>query len=227
MCLISPLDDDLALVYPRLAPVRLLELLAERGIGTVEVPDEEFATMGPNVLALGPRRALALEGNDETRRRMERAGVDVVTYRGDEISRKGDGGPTCLTRPLLARLESGRVRASCSTRSRRATKAWCDELVAARPELRRRPMTVDGLSAVLRALYAGQDEVARSLLDANPRSTSSTRPRSVGRAGSRSSSTASRRSRGPGRPTASRPSTSPRSSGRRTPPRCCSSAAPT
>ena len=101
MSLISPLDDDLALVYPRLAPVRLLQLLAERGIGTVEVPDEEFETMGPNVLALGPRRALALEGNDETRRRLERAGVDVVTYRGDEISRKGDGGPTCLTRPLL------------------------------------------------------------------------------------------------------------------------------
>ena len=101
MSLVSPLDDDLALVYPRLAPVRLLELLAERGIRTVEVPDDEFETMGPNVLALGPRRALALEGNDETRRRMERAGVDVVVYKGDEISRKGDGGPTCLTRPLL------------------------------------------------------------------------------------------------------------------------------
>lgn len=101
MSIISPVDDDLALVYPRLAPVRLLELLAERGIATVEVPDEEFESMGPNVLALGPRRALALEGNDETRRRLERAGVDVVVYRGDEISRKGDGGPTCLTRPLL------------------------------------------------------------------------------------------------------------------------------
>lgn len=101
MSLISPLDDDLALVYPRLAPVRLLELLAERGIETVEVPDEEFETMGPNVLALAPRRALALEGNDVTRRRMEAAGVDVVVYKGDEISRKGDGGPTCLTRPLL------------------------------------------------------------------------------------------------------------------------------
>ncbi|HET9506804.1 MAG TPA: arginine deiminase family protein [Gaiellaceae bacterium] len=101
MSLISPLDDDLALVYPRLAPVRLLELLAERGIATVAVPDDEFESMGPNVLALGPRRALALEGNDETRRRLERAGVDVTVYRGDEISRKGDGGPTCLTRPLL------------------------------------------------------------------------------------------------------------------------------
>jgi len=101
MSFLSPLDADLALVYPRLAPVRLMELLAERGVRVVEVPDEEFETMGANVLALGPRRALALEGNDETRRRMERAGVDVVTYRGEEISRKGDGGPTCLTRPLL------------------------------------------------------------------------------------------------------------------------------
>lgn len=101
MSLISPLADDLALVYPRLAPVRLMELLAERGIEVVEVPDEEFETMGPNVLALGPRRALALEGNDATRRRMEAAGVDVVVYKGDEISRKGDGGPTCLTRPIL------------------------------------------------------------------------------------------------------------------------------
>lgn len=101
MSFLSPLDRDLALVYPRIAPTRLMWLLAERGIAVVEVPDDEFASQGPNVLALGPRRALALEGNDETRRRMERAGVDVLTYRGDEISRKGDGGPTCLTRPLL------------------------------------------------------------------------------------------------------------------------------
>jgi N-dimethylarginine dimethylaminohydrolase len=101
MSFISPLDRDLAVVYPRLAPVRLMRLLAERGVELVEVPDDEFATQGSNVLALAPRRALALEGNPETRRRMERAGVDVVVYRGDEISVKGDGGPTCLTRPLL------------------------------------------------------------------------------------------------------------------------------
>lgn len=101
MSLISPLDRDLALVYLPLMPVRLVQLLAERGIELVEVPDEEFETMGPNVLALAPRVALALEGNDESRRRMEAAGVDVRVYRGDEISRKGDGGPTCLTRPLL------------------------------------------------------------------------------------------------------------------------------
>ena len=100
MSFISPLDADLAVVYLPLVPVRLMDLLRERDIRLVEVPDDEFASMGPNVLALGPRVALALDGNPETRRRMERAGVEVRTYVGDEISRKGDGGPTCLTRPL-------------------------------------------------------------------------------------------------------------------------------
>jgi N-dimethylarginine dimethylaminohydrolase len=100
MSFVSPLDADLAVAYLPLMPVRLVQLLAARGIELVEVPDEEFPTMGPNVLALGPRVALALEGNPVTRQRMEAAGVDVHTYRGDEISRKGDGGPTCLTRPL-------------------------------------------------------------------------------------------------------------------------------
>jgi dimethylargininase len=101
MSFISLLDADLAVVCVRLAPVRLLRVLAERGIAVVEVPDDEFPSQGANVLALGPRRALALDGNPETRKRMERAGADVVVYQGDEISRKGDGGPTCLTRPLL------------------------------------------------------------------------------------------------------------------------------
>jgi dimethylargininase len=101
MSLISPLDRDLAVAYPPLMPVRLVELLAERGIQLVEVPPEEFPTMGANVLALAPRVALALDGNPVTRRRMEEAGVDVRVYEGDELSRNGDGGPTCLTRPLL------------------------------------------------------------------------------------------------------------------------------
>jgi dimethylargininase len=100
MSLISPLAPDLAVVDPPLLPVRLAQLLEERGIETVEVPDEEFESMGSNVLALAPRVALAVEGNPETRRRMEKAGVEVQVYRGEELS-KGDGGPTCLTRPLL------------------------------------------------------------------------------------------------------------------------------
>lgn len=100
MSLVSPLDGDLALVYLPLLPVRLVELMRSRGIEFVEVPEEEFGSMGCNVLALAPRRVLALEGNPETRRRLEAAGVEVTAYRGEELSRKGDGGPTCLTRPL-------------------------------------------------------------------------------------------------------------------------------
>jgi len=100
MSLISPVDRDLAVVYSRLLPVPFRERLLERGLTLVEVPDEEFETMGTNVLALAPRRCLMLAGNPLTRRALERAGCDVVEYEGQEISVKGAGGPTCLTRPL-------------------------------------------------------------------------------------------------------------------------------
>jgi len=100
MSLISPIAPDLAVVYAPLLPTRLAQLLEDRGVEVVEVPDDEFASMGSNVLALAPRVVLAVEGNPRTRERMERAGVEVLTYRGQELS-KGDGGPTCLTRPLL------------------------------------------------------------------------------------------------------------------------------
>ena len=100
MSFISPLDRDLAVVFRPMVPVRLLEILNDRDVALIEVPDEEFDSQGANVLALAPRVALALEGNPGTRSRMEAAGVDVRTFTGNEISRKGDGGPTCLTRPL-------------------------------------------------------------------------------------------------------------------------------
>jgi N-dimethylarginine dimethylaminohydrolase len=101
MSILSPLDHDLALAYSPLMPVTFREFLLERGIGLVEVPDEEFASMGCNVLALGPRRCLMIDGNPVTRGRLERAGVQVDLFAGDEICRKGSGGPTCLTRPIL------------------------------------------------------------------------------------------------------------------------------
>jgi N-dimethylarginine dimethylaminohydrolase len=99
LSLLSPLAPDLVIAYPPLLPVRLAQLLDEREIEIVEVPAEEFETMGANVLALAPRRALVVEGNPVTRRRLEAAGVEVVAYEGRELS-KGDGGPTCLTLPL-------------------------------------------------------------------------------------------------------------------------------
>jgi N-dimethylarginine dimethylaminohydrolase len=105
--MLNPISPTLAVAYLPLLPVPLVELLEEREIRLVEVPDEEFETMGPNVLGLdGGTRALALAGNDETRLRLEAAGVEVLEYDGDEISRKGDGGPTCLTLPLSAHYRS-------------------------------------------------------------------------------------------------------------------------
>jgi N-dimethylarginine dimethylaminohydrolase len=100
MSLISPVDRDLAVVYSRLLPVPFREQLLERGLTLVDVPDEEFDTMGTNVLALAPRRCVMLAGNPKTRTALERAGAEVVEYEGAEISLKGGGGPTCLTRPL-------------------------------------------------------------------------------------------------------------------------------
>jgi N-dimethylarginine dimethylaminohydrolase len=100
MSIYSPVDRDLAVVYSPLLPVPFREHLLKSGCELVEVPDEEFESMGCNVLAVGPRRCVALEGNPVTRRRLEAAGAEVHTYRGREISTKGGGGPTCLTRPI-------------------------------------------------------------------------------------------------------------------------------
>jgi N-dimethylarginine dimethylaminohydrolase len=99
--LISLLDARLAVVNQELLPVPFHRELARRGVELVPVPPDELATMGSNVLALAPRDCLALRGSPETRRRLERAGCRVRTYRGEEISLKGEGGPTCLTRPIL------------------------------------------------------------------------------------------------------------------------------
>jgi N-dimethylarginine dimethylaminohydrolase len=101
MSILSPVDRDLAVVYSPLMPVAFREALLARGIALVEVPDEEFPTMGANVLAVAPRRCVMLAGNAVTRARLERAGAQVTEYQGKEISLKGGGGPTCLTRPLM------------------------------------------------------------------------------------------------------------------------------
>ena len=101
MSFISLLDSDLALVYRRLVPVTLYELLQERQIDLVDVPDEEYMTLGCNVLAVAPRHGISVKGNPVTRARLEAAGCTVSEFEGSEICIPGAGGPTCLTRPLL------------------------------------------------------------------------------------------------------------------------------
>jgi N-dimethylarginine dimethylaminohydrolase len=101
MSCLSPLDKDLAVVYQPLMAGRLLEFLTSCGIKFVDVPDSEFETMGCNVLAMGPRHAMMVAGNPITEQRMRSAGVKVEVIEGYDICRKGEGGPTCLTRPLV------------------------------------------------------------------------------------------------------------------------------
>ena len=98
---LSPIDENLFLVYSRLLPVSFIKYLIDYKIKLIEVPDEEYYSMGCNVLAMGKGKVIMLEGNPITQERLEAEGVKVKTYNGSEISIKGAGGPTCLTRPFL------------------------------------------------------------------------------------------------------------------------------
>jgi N-dimethylarginine dimethylaminohydrolase len=101
MSVISPVADDLAVVYLPLLPVGLWALLGELGIRLVEVPDEEFPTLGCNVLAVRPGVVIIAEGNPVTMAGLTAAGCEVHTYPATEIGINGSGGPTCMTRPIL------------------------------------------------------------------------------------------------------------------------------
>ena len=104
MSILSPVDKNLAVVYSPLMPIKFRNQLLERGYQLIEVPDEEFESMGCNVLAVAPRDCLMVDGNPITKKLLEQAGCQVVAYKGNEISVKGGGGPTCLTRPLKRTL---------------------------------------------------------------------------------------------------------------------------
>lgn len=100
MSILSPVDINMAVVYSPLMPIVFRNLLLQRGYQLIEVPDNEFESMGCNVLALAPRQCLMVDGNPVTKAALENAGCNVTVYKGEEISVKGGGGPTCLTRPI-------------------------------------------------------------------------------------------------------------------------------
>lgn len=101
MSFISMVDKDLAVVHSRLMPVFFRQLLIERGIQLIEVPKEEYDALGCNVLALAPRVCMVPNGNPITKQQLLNAGATVYEYKGNEISLKGTGGPTCLTCPVV------------------------------------------------------------------------------------------------------------------------------
>ena len=104
MSFISLLDDNLAVVYRRLLPVPLFELLTARGVQLVDVPEEEYDSLGCNILAISPRILVMVSGNPITRSRLEASGCKIFEIDGSEICLPGAGGPTCLTRPILRSL---------------------------------------------------------------------------------------------------------------------------
>ncbi len=101
LSLISFVASEVALVFEPLMPVALWSELRERGVRTIPAAPEEFETLATNVLCLRPGRCLMVEGNPRTRRTLQAEGIEVLTYPGEEISLKAEGGPTCLTLPLL------------------------------------------------------------------------------------------------------------------------------
>ena len=102
---LSPIDHDLYLVYSRLLPVSFIKYLLDQNIELIDVPDDEYESMGCNVLAIAPRKVIMISGNPKTKQLLENKGVEIHTYDGSEISIKGAGGPTCLTRPFLRRSQ--------------------------------------------------------------------------------------------------------------------------
>jgi len=104
MSILSPVAKGLAVIYSPLMPIKFRNQLIKRGYDFVEVPEEEFESMGCNVLAIAPRKCIMVDGNSITQKLLLDAGCEVITYKGEHISVKGGGGPTCLTRPLLREM---------------------------------------------------------------------------------------------------------------------------
>lgn len=101
LSLLSPVDEQVAVVHLPLMATSFVQLLRASGWTLIEIPEEEFSTQGTNVLALEPGKVLMLKDNPGTKARLEEHGIEVLTYTGDEISHNRAGGPTCLTRPIL------------------------------------------------------------------------------------------------------------------------------
>lgn len=101
LSVVSPVAEDLAVVYLPLLPCGLLELLRERGTRLVEVPDDEYLRLACNVLAVRPGVVVLADGNPVTARALAQAGCEVHAFAAGQVGVNGSGGPTCLTRPVL------------------------------------------------------------------------------------------------------------------------------
>ena len=104
MSLVSIVDTRSALVCFELVPVALQDLMLELGYQLIAAPLEEFqstGTLSTNVLATAPGKCIMLDGIPNTRSALEATGIEVNVFEGDALCIGCEGGPTCLTRPIL------------------------------------------------------------------------------------------------------------------------------
>lgn len=100
MSIVSFVDTDKAVVYSKYMPVFFRNYLLEKGFELIECGDAEYDYLGTNLLALEPKKCVLIQGCPEIQKKLEEKGIEVLTYKGHEISYKGTGGPTCLTCPV-------------------------------------------------------------------------------------------------------------------------------
>ena len=104
MSLISLVDDKKALTYKTLLPIGLVQLLEKKGYDLIEAPEDEFISsegLNINVLAIKPGECVMISGFPKTKKTLENNGVNVHTFEGNSLCIGCEGGPTCLTRPIL------------------------------------------------------------------------------------------------------------------------------
>ncbi len=104
MSLISLIDTKKAIVHSPLLPVGLFELLEEKKFELIEAPSKEFYSssgLSINVLATAPGECIMLAGLPETAKKLVSSGISLKLFDGNALCIGCEGGPTCLTRPIL------------------------------------------------------------------------------------------------------------------------------
>jgi dimethylargininase len=104
MSLVSPVDTRAAVINELLFPVALYQLMLSMGYQLIALPADEYeasSTLSGNILALAPGECIMIDGFPETRRAIEAAGVNVQVFDGDALCIGCEGGPTCMSRPVL------------------------------------------------------------------------------------------------------------------------------
>jgi N-dimethylarginine dimethylaminohydrolase len=96
----SVISKNLVIADIALLPINFIGELRELGFEIVEAPESERGGLNSNVLPIGPDELLCVAGNARTASKLRSLGFRVTAILADNLCLLGDGGPTCLTRPI-------------------------------------------------------------------------------------------------------------------------------